>query len=135
MSAPNSQQVMRSLLLNTNTNKIRALKTTAELDELYRLIGCGNIDIVTRKIGERVFEIVVDDEGLAKDDAKISAVDEFNVPMLFGNLLFFRNDGNGNLIELTEDDIKCIRKHTRTIDFDDEKRTVVEVKWILNIIG
>lgn len=127
---------MRSLLLNTNTNKIRAVKTKADLDDLYRLIECNTIDIVTRQIGNKVFDIVVDDEGLLKEDAKISAVDDFGEPMLFGNLLFFHNDGNGNFTELNEDDIECIRKHTRTIiDSNSEKRTVVEVRYVLNIIG
>lgn len=127
---------MRSLLLNTNTNKLRAVKTKGDLDDLYRLIECNTIDIVTRQIGNKVFDIVIDDEGLLVENAKISAVDDFGEPMLFGNLLFFNNDGNGNLTELTEDDIKCIRKHTRTItDSDNEERTAVEMRYVLNIIG
>lgn len=127
---------MRSLLLNTNTNKVRAVKTKGDLDDLYRLIECNTIDIVTRQIGNKVFDIVVDDEGLLVENAKISAVDDFGEPMLFGNLLFFNNDGNGNLTELSEADIKCIRKHTRTItDSDNKERTVVEVRYVLNIIG
>lgn len=76
----------------------------------YRALDCSTIDIVERKIGRKRFDIMCDDEGLFKDPQKISAIDNLGRPMLVGNLMFFNNDGAGNLTELSDNDISYIMK-------------------------
>lgn len=84
------------------------------LDVFYELIGCRCIDIVHRKIGHKYFDVICDDEGLFKDDPIVSAIDTNFHHMLVGNLIVSKSDGEGNLIELSDEDIKQILRHTKT---------------------
>ena len=100
---------MKTLLLNVKENYIKELDIKDDLEVFYDFIGCRCIDIVERKINRRTFDIIIDDEGLLKDDPKISAINGFGKPMLVGNLMFAHHDSNGNLKDLTDDDIKYIK--------------------------
>lgn len=85
-----------------------------KLDVFYELIGCRCIDIVQRRIGNKYFDIICDDEGALVEDPVVSAVDTQFHQMLFGNLIISKSDGEGNLIDLSYDDIKQILRHTKT---------------------
>lgn len=78
------------------------------LEEYYDLINCRCIDIVTRKIEDTYFDIICDDEGLLKDNPRISAVDMSGHPMLVGNLIFSHTDEEGETIGITDEDIAKI---------------------------
>ena len=57
---------MKVLLIDTDTLQPQVVETAGGLQEWYRLIKCDLIDIVSRKIGGRYNDIIVDDEGLFK---------------------------------------------------------------------
>ena len=79
---------MKCVYLNVKggkTAEVREIKD--DLQEFYKLIDCGCIDIVDRKIGHKRFDIICDDEGLFTDSPKISAIDNLGEPMLVGNLI------------------------------------------------
>lgn len=57
---------MKVLLIDTDTLQPQVVETAGGLQEWYRLIKCDLIDIVSRKIGGRYYDIIVDDEGLFK---------------------------------------------------------------------
>lgn len=101
---------MKTILLNVIEEKVEAIDIEPELDAYYRTLDCSTIDIVERKIGRKRFDIMCDDEGLFRDPQKISAIDNLGRPMLVGNLMFFNNDGKGNLTELSDNDISYIMK-------------------------
>lgn len=83
-----------------------------ELDEYYNLLDCDTIDIVSRKIGGIFYDIVVDDEGLFREDYVVSAVNPAGKPELVGNLVFARADERtGELQSLTDADIRKIKAH------------------------
>lgn len=61
---------MKVLLLDTDSLQPQVVETEGGLLEWYRLIKCNLIDIVSRKIGGRYYDIILDDEGLFKGAAK-----------------------------------------------------------------
>lgn len=103
---------MRALLIDTMENKTEVVEVNG-LKDYYRLIGCNTIDIVSRGIKGKCYDIICDDEGTFKDDPRISAIDDMGRPMLVGNLIVCgAADEEGNLTDLTEDDINYIGKFT-----------------------
>ena len=107
---------MKALLLDTvgKTTKVVDANT---LEDYYGLIGCDCIDIVTRKIGRKVYDIIVDDEGLLKDDPIISAIDDFGRVMLVGSMIICGlADAEGELTDLSDNDIRYIKKRIQTLN-------------------
>ena len=103
---------------------IKEVEITDELEDLYRLLGVDCIDIVTRKIGNRTYDIVCDDEALLKDNPVPSMYNrvhnsyEFRA-MLFGNLFICKNAGP-NLASLDDSDIPHIMKNTLRVKRKDK---------------
>ena len=90
-------------------NRIEPIEVKGELDEYYNLIDCDCIDIVTRKVGDTYFDIICDDEGLLKDNPRVTAVDTEGNPMLVGNLIFSHTDEDGETVGVTDEEIALIR--------------------------
>lgn len=81
------------------------------LPSFYEKLNCTTIDIVSRTIGGKPYDIICDDEGLLKENPTVSAMDAERKPMLVGNLLICGPaDEEGNLTSLTRDDLDHIRK-------------------------
>ena len=107
---------MKALLLDT-MEKTTKVVNPAGLQDYYDLIHCDCIDIVTRRIGRKWYDIICDDEGTFVDDPLISAVDDFGRVMLVGNLIICGlANGEGELTDLTSNDIKYIKKRIQTLD-------------------
>lgn len=128
--------------------KIKVLKIdvelTGEISELeieredYKVLqkelNVDLFDIVSRKIGDKYYDIVCDDEGLLKSNPKISAIFNtgytVNNPVnigLVGNLLICgKTDNEGELTGLTYEDVHNIKKHTISL-FQNGKITPVVV--------
>ena len=102
---------MQVIFLNVNDNKAPESRIIKDkLQTFYDLIGCSSIDIVRRRIGKRYFTIICDDEGLLKDNPKISAISNLGEVRLVGNLVICSNDvtEDGELIGLTDDEAAYI---------------------------
>jgi len=107
---------MKALLLDT-VGKTTTIVNPEGLEDYYKMIGCRCIDIVTRKIGRKYYDIVCDDEGTFVDDPLISAIDDFGRVMLVGSLIICgRADSEGELTDLDANDIKYIKKRIQKID-------------------
>ena len=101
---------MKMLLLDVQNNEVKVVEAN-ELEDYYKYIGCSVIDIVRRKIGDLTVEIVCDDEGTFVEHPKVSAIDIIGQPCLYGNLLIASERViDGNLTELTEQEIEYIKK-------------------------
>ena len=105
----------RLFLLDVINNKAHEIQVGAGLDDYYKHLGCDCFDIANRRLGDRRFDIFVDDEGLLKDNPTISAITADNEPMLVGNLIFANHDGQGNTISLSDNDIETIKSHIREV--------------------
>lgn len=102
---------MKTLLLDVYKEEVKIIDIEANLDEYYRALDCTVIDIVERRIGKKWFDVMCDEEGLFREPQKISAINDMGQPMLVGNLMFFHNDGEGNLTGLEDSDIEHLKKY------------------------
>lgn len=99
---------MRVMLLDTDILEPQIIETEGGLKEWYRLLRCDSIDIASRKIGGRYYDLIIDDEGLQKSRVKITALDKEQQPVLVGNLIICNYDGDGGETSLTDEDIENI---------------------------
>lgn len=107
---------IKAFYIDPKTDTAEPRTVEDSLDTFYQLLHCRVIDIVTRRIGfgrgSRVFDIICDEEGALIEDPLISAIDDFGDAMLVGSLLIVGlADDEGELTDLTDADIKHIRKH------------------------
>ena len=100
----------RMLVLDVHKNDVYE-KECSTLQDYYGTIQCNCIDIVRRKIGERWFDVIVDDEGWLKPEEEIfvSAIDSRRRVDLVGTLIFANHDDEGNETDLSDMDIEHIR--------------------------
>lgn len=104
------------VLLDVQNSKVEKIEIEDSLDEFYRILNCSLVDMPVRKIGNKYFTIICDDEGLFAEDYKISATDNFGQPQLVGNLFIVSAENvDGELQSLTNDDADYILEHVLTI--------------------
>ena len=107
---------MKALLLDT-LEKTTKVVDPKSLQDYYKLIGCKWVEIVTRRIGRKYYDIICDEEGTFVEDPLISAIDDFGRVMFVGNLIICGvADSEGELTDLTTNDIKYIKKRIQTLD-------------------
>ena len=99
------KNLLRGVLVDVEQETVSVVEITDKLDEFYRILNCDCIDIVVRRIGSKLFNIVCDDEALLKEAPKISAIDNLGQPMLCGNLFIVGGEtigGDLTGLELSE---------------------------------
>lgn len=108
---------MRAIYVDVK--KERAAKIVdieGKLDELYRMLDCDTIDIVTREFEGRTVNIIVDDNGLLESAPIVSCARAtvhggklMLTPDLVGNLIITGlTDKEGDLMELPQSIAKTI---------------------------
>jgi len=101
---------MRVMLLDVKKGTgLEGISIPDKLSAYYEKIGCSTIDIVVRRIGDRYFDIICDDEGLFDEHPIVSALDDEFRPALVGNLIFAHHDAEGNMTGLNLGDEEIIR--------------------------
>lgn len=108
-------RTITGVLLDAYEKRVDRAEIAADLRAYYAVLDCNCIDIVSRTIGGKRYDIVCDDEGLFKEDCRISAVDSNYEPMLVGSLFVCQHDGEGNEISISEDDIAHVLRYVRTL--------------------
>ena len=108
---------LRGVLVDVYANEAKEIEIEDSLDELYRVCRCSCIDIPNYYIGGRKFSCVVDDEGLLKKEPIISAINLIDHQvMLVGNIFIVNtNYMSGDLVSLTDEEIKFILKNVRKL--------------------
>lgn len=102
---------MRGYLIDVIEGKMHSVDVF-DLEDYQKFIHCQTIDIVSRTIGDREYEIICDDEGLSKRPALVSAVNNDGQPMLVGNLIVMGNSGGDeDMHEISFDEIQHLKKH------------------------
>lgn len=101
------------------------------LEDYYRLMEVDIIDIVTREIGGKFYDIICDDEGLLKEKPIPTMFDSEKQPMIFGNIIIAGlADDEGNMTDLTDEDIVRICGSLAVVTVLDEKYAcLVNVKY------
>lgn len=119
---------MRALLIKgLNVTEVEA----NELEDYYRLMEVDLIDIVTREIGGKYYDIICDDEGLFKENPIPTVFDTEQQPMIVGNIIIAGlGDETGNMTDLTDEDIVRICGSLAVVTVLDEKYAcLVNVKY------
>lgn len=121
---------MKGLLFDVKTEKFTEVDVK-DFHEYYDLLDCRCIDICRRKIGGRYFEIVLDDEGLLKENPVISAINPMdNECVLVGNLVFYDGvDNYGDFTPITDDGVKIIKDNLLMAVYPDGVKTVINISW------
>lgn len=89
------------------------------LEDYYRLMEVEIIDIVTRKINGKYYDIICDDEGLLKDKPIPTVFDTNREPMIVGNIIIAGlADEDGNMTDLTDEDIVAINASLGIVRFN-----------------
>lgn len=84
------------------------------LEGYYALLRCDCIDIPSRTIGDRRFDIICDDEGLLKAPSFVSAYDCDGSPMLAGPIFVVKFDGKEDVTSLTEEELDYVDFYRET---------------------
>lgn len=100
-------KTITGVLLDAKNASVKRVCIRDDLDSYYKALNCSTIDIVSRTIGGKRFDIVCDDEGTFREDVRISALDRDYHPMLVGSL-FVCNSENGKLISLSDAEISHV---------------------------
>lgn len=103
---------LTGVLVDVNTDKVETVTLDGTLSDFYRVLHCDCIDITTRLIDGKCFDIVCDDEGLLKSPFRVSAVNRKREPMLVGNLFICSSDEEGESISLTDSEIEHVKNST-----------------------
>lgn len=101
------------VLVNPAERVARKATIPATLEGYYAALGCSCIDIVTRKIGGKAFDIICDDEALLKADPIPSACNYNGYGMLYGAIFICNYAGNGELASLTDDECMYVLKRVQ----------------------
>ena len=105
---------MRGLLLDVINQEVKVVDVANDIHEWYKMLNCQMVEMPERQIGGKYFTIICDEEGLLKSDPTIAAVNDRCEVMLVGNILIFNMDyEEGDIEDLTEDDIKHIQKYVQ----------------------
>jgi len=111
---------IKGVLVNTQTNEIAPYSFECEeqengkttfLPNMYALLNCGCIDIVTRMFGDYALDIVCDDEGLFKEDNKVSILTFSGkqlVEQIVGNVFICKANDEGESVSLTEEETQAV---------------------------
>ena len=104
-------------LVSIEDKKAEKVEIDHSLQAFYDTIHCFNdtIDIVRRKIGGKYFDVICDDDGLAREPHHCSAVDKEGEPMLVGSFLVANHDEAGETRSLTDEDIAVIQKSVQLV--------------------
>ena len=93
--------------------ELQEIDINLEWQEMVKAIGCDYMDIVTRKIGGKWFDIVCDDEFLLWEEPSLEWVTVMDAGMrqtiLMGSVLFTKSNDEGETMPLSDEDIKTIK--------------------------
>ena len=104
--------MLKTLLFNVKKNTMTEVEIEDKLQLFYAALGVDIIELPMRSIGGKAFTIMCDEEGLLKDGAVASCISRTNRhDLIVGNVMFFNDNGCGDLKSLTEDDIDLIRSN------------------------
>lgn len=104
MQDTNEKRTISALTVNAGRAGFKTMPD--DLKSFYEEIGCSLIDITTRKINGKYYDIICDDEGLFCEDPIVTAVNGDGAPRLVGGLIICGSaDDEGNLTSLEAEDV------------------------------
>lgn len=102
---------VKGFLVDVENCCVKNVEFEDTLESIYRLLNVDYIDVAIRKIGNHIYDIICDDEGLLKGNAIPSALDSDGNPQLVGNLLIVKASDDGNFASLSDEDFENLENH------------------------
>ena len=121
---------IKGVLIDVISNTAKVVEIEKSLNSYYKILNCNLIDITSRYIGGKLFDIICDDEGLFKEDFIASAVTSYNRIALVGNLFVVKFDGNDDETSLDDEEIEHILNHVKMVKcnlYEEERVMLVKV--------
>ena len=106
-------EYIKGFMVKAKSHKFGKVTVKHTLEDYYKLLGCELIDIVTRKIGGKYYDIIIDDEGLFKDEPVVTGLQEDGSPLVGSLLVVGLPDSEGESTDLTDSDIEAISKSVK----------------------
>ena len=107
---PNPKTI-RGFFVDPENNTAEERTIEKSLESYYSLLCCDTIDIVSRSIGGKRYDIICDDEALLKAPTYTSALDSDGHPALFNALFVVKFDGRDDVTDLDDEDINNVGNH------------------------
>lgn len=111
---PNTKTI-RGFFIDPENNTAEERTIEKSLDSYYSLLRCDTIDIVSRSIGGKRYDIICDDEALLKAPAYASALDSNGHPALVNALFVVKFDGRDDVTDLDDEDINNVGNHLTAV--------------------
>lgn len=106
-------RTVKGVLIDVHQAMCRTIAIEDRLEEYYKILHCDYIDISRRRIGSGYYDVVCDDEGLLKKSPIPSAYDQNGGIAFVGNIFVCQSNDVGDLVSLTEDEIRTLRANVR----------------------
>jgi len=101
-------RIIRGILVDVNAKTIKAHDLEYHgLDDISCLLKCDILAVVTRFIGNKTFDIYLDDSGLLKENTAACITDDCS-EMLVGNIFICHHDRDGEITSLSDLEIDYI---------------------------
>lgn len=126
---------IRGVLVDVNTGRISDTTVDKNLEAYYEILNCRCIDIVSRTICGRNFDIICDDEAMLTENPIPSAVNQDGNIDLHGNLFIVRFNGVDDVESLTPADIDFILRNARPVVIQEGKKKSFRAINILRNVG
>ena len=117
-------KIINGLLVDVNKNETsqHVLMYTG-IKDIYKMLNIDLFAIVSRKIGDKYYDIYCDDKALMKENQKPSLItldkNKRIIEVIYGSIFVCQSNKDGETISINEDDIKNILKNRVTIIKDD----------------
>ncbi len=121
---------MQVILLDTDILLMQIVETGGG-DEWHNLLKCDLIDITTRSIAGREYDLICDDEALLKTGGKVTALSSKGDPVLVGNVIICNFDEEtGEERGLTPEDMEHIRQNIVILTEDTKGSDREPQRWL-----
>ena len=118
---------IKGVLIDVDNKKVSVEEIDDDFRAIQKIIDVDIFTIARRKVGEYVYAILCDDEGLLKPNAykRISAMCLDGSDMLVGKLFVCKESGP-ELVSLTETQIEQVKLAIRKNSYDDSPILIME---------
>ena len=122
---------MQAILLKKGESDPNSFATLVDiegkLEDFYRLLDCSCIEMPSRLVGGKWFDIVCDEEGLFVSGNIPTCVNTSFEESIFGNTLLVHNN-HGKTVGVTQEDFDLVKRNiTKTIMMNARTREFKEI--------
>ena len=106
---------MRALIRDAFNKDVRVVDPQ-NLQDYYKLLNCSSVDVTNKKISDKQFNLIFDEEAELLETRRPSAMDDYGQAVLFNNLII-AGEGSfaGDFKDITDEEIEYVKKYIHTV--------------------